>query len=248
MSPNISEGSCNLLIVQYVNSKRGLTLNLGSESLFIQTIWSLFSSLISIPAVLVSPLLTFSIDSVLGDLLTSSKVVTAFINFSDLIHFLNVKVLESDLFANPTFTSVSSRTEINASSKITNSLDLKDKIMYANEEISSNFRQQRFQNPVFRYNYKIGNYFPKVDKVTYPHLFTTISELTGGIRKSAWFFSDTFSELFETSFTTYLNFIFDHNVVTDKEIGFVPSYVNNTDGFYNFFLVLAENYTFINRR
>jgi hypothetical protein len=120
--------------------------------------------------------------------------------------------------------------------------------MYANEEISSNFRQQRFQNPVFRYNYKIGNYFPKVDKVTYPHLFTTISELTGGIRKSAWFFSDTFSELFETSFNTYLNFIFDHNVVTDKEIGFVPSYVNNTDGFYNFFLVLSENYTFINRR
>jgi heme/copper-type cytochrome/quinol oxidase subunit 1 len=235
----------SFFLTQRVGVSSNLKSNFGTESLLIQTVSSLLTSFVNTP-LLYS--INVSSDNVLSDLISMPRLAFSLVNFRDLISFLNNKMLESNTLLNPTFASISTQAELNASSKVTNSLDLQDKIMYANEEISSNFRQQRFQNPVFRYNYKIGNYFPKVDKVTYPHLFTTISELTGGIRKSAWFFSDTFSELFETSFNTYLNFIFDHNVVTDKEIGFVPSYVNNTDGFYNFFLVLSENYTFINRR
>lgn len=245
INPNLNVTNESYFFTQRISVNGDLNYNFGSESLLIQTISSLFTSFINIPF---SYSINLSSDSVLNDLFSVPKLIFSLVNFRDLISFLNTKMLESNTLLSPTFASISSHTELNASSKTTNSLDLQDKIMYANEEISSNFRQQRFQNPVFRYNYKVGNYFPKVDKVTYPHLFTTISELTGGIRKSAWFFSDTFSELFETSFNTYLNFIFDHNVVTDKEIGFVPSYVNNTDGFYNFFLVLSENYTFINRR
>jgi len=57
--------------------------------------------------------------------------------------------------------------------------------MFSNQEISSNFRFQKFSNPVFRYDYKAGNYLTKDDIKAYPTLFTTIREITGGIRKAS---------------------------------------------------------------
>ena len=52
-------------------------------------------------------------------------------------------------------------------------------------ESTLNMRYQRSLNPIFRYDYKLGNYFTKEDSVITPYLFTTINELTGGIRKSS---------------------------------------------------------------
>jgi hypothetical protein len=52
------------------------------------------------------------------------------------------------------------------------------------EEVT-NARFLRTTNPIFRYDYKLGNYFTKVDAVNMPFLFTTINDLTGGIRKSS---------------------------------------------------------------
>jgi hypothetical protein len=63
--------------------------------------------------------------------------------------------------------------------------DISDKVLTSGEELSSNFRYQKFSNPVFRYDYKAGNYFPKSDFFLHKHMFVTISEITGGIRKSA---------------------------------------------------------------
>jgi hypothetical protein len=60
-----------------------------------------------------------------------------------------------------------------------------DQVLYENTETASNFRFQRSLNPIFRYDYKLGNYFTKEDLTISPHLFTTISEITGGIRKSS---------------------------------------------------------------
>jgi len=65
------------------------------------------------------------------------------------------------------------------------SLTITDKINIANEEISSNFRYQKFSNPVFKYDYKNGNYFPKIEINLYPGLMTTASEITGGLRISS---------------------------------------------------------------
>jgi hypothetical protein len=62
-------------------------------------------------------------------------------------------------------------------------------------ETTDNQRYLRTTNPIFRYDYKLGNYFTKEDMVTKPFLFTTINELTGGIRKSSWFFSQKFTDL-----------------------------------------------------
>ena len=60
-----------------------------------------------------------------------------------------------------------------------------EKVLTSGEEVSSNFRYQKFSNPVFRYDYKAGNYFHKADFTLNRHMFVSIIEITGGIRKSA---------------------------------------------------------------
>lgn len=43
----------------------------------------------------------------------------------------------------------------------------------------------------------------KEDSVVMAFLFTTINEVTGGIRKSTWFFSKNFLDLFNENFQSY---------------------------------------------
>lgn len=43
----------------------------------------------------------------------------------------------------------------------------------------------RFMNPVFQYDFKVGNYIPDEAKKLNPHLFMTIKDVTTGIRKSS---------------------------------------------------------------
>lgn len=141
------------------------------------------------------------------------------------------------------------QSSLTSSSVVNNPLSLEDRISYSNEEVTSNFRQQRFQNPVFRYNYKIGHYFTKSDLFLHSTLFTTQSELTGGIRKSAWFLSPMFSELFTENVQMYLTFI--SKPVREEAFAdamYTPSRVRPTDGFYNFFLLLSESNDLINCR
>jgi len=87
--------------------------------------------------------------------------------------------------------------------------DLNFMLRFKNQfnESSNQFRYVRTLNPVFRYDYKLGNYFTKDDTATLAFLFTTINDLTGGIRKSSWFFSKTFLDLFSNNFTEYLNLV-----------------------------------------
>lgn len=60
-----------------------------------------------------------------------------------------------------------------------------EKVLTSGEEVSANFRYQKFSNPVFRYDFKAGNYFSQDDLARHRHMFVTASEITGGIRKSA---------------------------------------------------------------
>jgi hypothetical protein len=46
-------------------------------------------------------------------------------------------------------------------------------------------RYQRFQNPIFRYNYKSGNYLPKFQQELYAQLFTSVNELVSGLRPAS---------------------------------------------------------------
>ena len=54
-----------------------------------------------------------------------------------------------------------------------------------NQESTSNYRYQKFLNPLFKYDYKSGDYYPKLYKEVYPFLFTSFIELTGGIRQAS---------------------------------------------------------------
>lgn len=53
---------------------------------------------------------------------------------------------------------------------------------YNHQELSNVYRFNRFSNPIFKYDYKAGDYFPKLYKEIYTHLFTTIGSLTSGLR------------------------------------------------------------------
>jgi hypothetical protein len=53
------------------------------------------------------------------------------------------------------------------------------------QENTTDQRFMRFTNPVFQYDFKVGNYMPDDMKKMNPHLFNTIKDITTGIRKSA---------------------------------------------------------------
>lgn len=53
------------------------------------------------------------------------------------------------------------------------------------QEQSSDSRFSRAMNPVFKYDFKVGNYLPDDAKKLNPHLFMTMKDITTGIRKSS---------------------------------------------------------------
>jgi hypothetical protein len=62
---------------------------------------------------------------------------------------------------------------------------LKTFLTNQNEESNIYSRNLKFNNPVFKYDYKSGDYFPKLYKEFYAHLFSSILDLTSGLRTSS---------------------------------------------------------------
>jgi len=56
------------------------------------------------------------------------------------------------------------------------------KNLFANEEIFSNYRYHRFDNFLLKYDYKSGDYFPKLYKEVYTYLFTSAIDVRGAVR------------------------------------------------------------------
>ncbi len=111
-----------------------------------------------------------------------------------------------------------------------------------NEETGYTSRDTSFNNPVFKYDYKSGDYFPKLHKEVYPYLISSIANLTSGLKTSPWFFSyfvfdnlvDTFS-YFEEKFNNLKNFQKLGELKLEKKNKF-----SNDSPFYNFFCTLAS--------
>ena len=120
-----------------------------------------------------------------------------------------------------------------------------DQVLNNQSENSYFFRYQRALNPVFKYDYKLGNYFTKEDSTMTPFMFTTAIDVTGGIRKSSWFFSSKFSELFDANLKTYLA---SYSGQSTSEAGLDNPYTQNTFGFYNFLYNLQDEVSLINYR
>jgi len=172
--------------------------------------------------------------------LLSLNVFLGFNNFTNLVTNLNTQYL-----TNHNLNQVVASNNVEYLTKNWNSLDLNNQTLFNNVETSLNYRYQRFSNPIFRYDYKAGNYITKQDKEAFPYLFTTMSEITGGVRRSSWFFSNSFLELFNANFTNYLNFFSQKSIDSPAHSS---SYINSTDGFYNFFYLLSTQSNLINSR
>ena len=125
-------------------------------------------------------------------------------------------------------------------------------------------RFMRFMNPVFKYDFKVGNYLPDDAKKLNPHLFMTIKDITTGIRKSSWFTSDDYSRLLQANLASHALYFADSPLYgpnasqfTTKVSDLDSTYAANsyhsvgatpTGGFYNFFLVLASSNDVLNTR
>lgn len=109
------------------------------------------------------------------------------------------------------------------------------------EEIFLDYRYLKFDNPIFKYDYKSGDYYPKLYKEVYPFLFTSLIELTGGLRQPTWYFSQLYSEVADADFSSF--------TTTTSNIKILDK-MNSISAFYNFFFILntSTDVSFFNKR
>jgi len=122
-------------------------------------------------------------------LLTNTLVFSPFTNLNSLAigNYLNsiLDISYTQTFSAQGLTSVKN-IEANELSYTTNSLlhqDQNTAQQFQAQEIASDYRNLRLQNPIFKYDFKLGNYMPDDNKRKFSHLLTTIHDLTTGVKK-----------------------------------------------------------------
>jgi hypothetical protein len=81
--------------------------------------------------------------------------------------------------------------------------ELTTQLKYDNEESAAAVRGLRFNNPLFKYDYKVGDYFPRINKELYLYMFSTLADITGGVRAAPWFLSTVSYEYLTLNFTNF---------------------------------------------
>lgn len=115
----------------------------------------------------------FNLLSLLNNLIFNYQTIFLF-NYFYEFNFKNAKLIT----ANIPF-------QLNFFSLYFSTLDAKTQFLLNNEETSTNSsRYHKFDNPIFKYDYKSGDYFPKLYKEVYTFLFSTLIDLTGGLRQA----------------------------------------------------------------
>jgi len=241
----LSEVPSRSLMGQKLSFQNSLHASFNTDLLIVQSISSFLKGVLHAPVHLWT-----NINE--GSFFANLNLVVRFVfNAFNLVDFSNLmlnKMIASQTIFTSSFVATHPANEVTLSSNLNNTVGLDDKVFFSNEELTSNFRQQRFQTPVFKYNYKVGNYFGKSEKTLYSHMFTTQSELTGSVSKAGWFFNPLFSNLLKANIGLYFDFGSWAATTSDKEAIWATGAVRPTDGFYNFFALLADNSNFINRR
>ena len=134
----------------------------------------------------------------------------------------------------------------------------------APQESYSSWRFTRSANPVFKYDFKVGNYAPDDVKKLNPHLLTTIKDVTMGIRKPSWFYSSEYRQLLQSLFATHLVYFsqlscgsklrtqFSGFASESNSLFTLDSYssalLNPTSSFYNVFLLLQSSSHLLHNR
>ena len=138
------------------------------------------------------------------------------------------------------------------------------RVLTSNHELMGDVRFQKAANPVFKYDFKVGNYLPDSVKTLNQHLFTTFNDVTGCIRKAPWFYSNEFFTTFKIDVFSYLAyfstssfFLNLRDQYTSANEAVSNDFMKNaaysaagtpTAGFYNLFSSFADNSAFINAR
>lgn len=183
-------------------------------------------------------LITNFIDS-LNFVLFSNKTNIFFHYFYKILFFNQSKFFNQDISSTKNF----------YVSNYFNNYDNSFNNKYSNEESSESARYLKFYNPIFKYDYKSGDYFPKLYEKVYSSLFTTINELTSGLRTSPWFLSNKYVETFNTNFGDYYDNIVKTNVFSNVILhSWNSSRFSNTNAFYNFFYTLSNDFNYTNKK
>ncbi len=175
-----------------------------------------------------------------------------FIIYSSFINILTITLLNNNSFfifykttnfyiSEISMQRVSLESFIKFSSNYLFSVNSADRLLLTNQENSSLARNLKFNNPIFKYDYKSGDYFPKLYKEVYNHLYSSILDLTSGLRTSPWFLSNNIVELINSNLT--LNIDNTSELFKNTHVNSTISSKNlnkffHTDGFYNFFSYL----------
>ena len=152
-------------------------------------------------------------------------------NIFKLLDTMVFKVARAFVLNNPTHAMIFYKPEVN------NVLPKFEAVTSGLGESVETPRVLRFNNPIIKYDYKLGNYLPKSTISGFPNLITSQVQVTGGVRKSAWFNSAHFIELFQDNVKNYLN-NFSFNNTTPTFVEPQASLPGAMSGFYNLFYTL----------
>ena len=173
-----------MLTLNHLNNVSGVTATFATQNLGFT---GLTTSLLKELAV-VNFFATSSLEGVKA-LLTNTLVFSPFTSLTSLTigNYLNsiLDISYVQIFTTQGLASIKN-IESNKLSFTTNSLlhqDQNTAQQFQAQEIASDYRNLRLQNPIFKYDFKLGNYMPDDNKRKFSHLLTTIHDLTTGVKK-----------------------------------------------------------------
>jgi hypothetical protein len=134
--------------------------------------------------------------------------------------------------------------ELRFSSNTLDTTSFMENRLFNSEESSQEYRYQRHQNPIFKPDFKSGNFFTRDDFVRRPALLTTISDMTKGTRKPVWFLSDVYLDALNTLKGTYFNFFTSSNTSPKGDYRVGATFLQNPYGFFNIFQLFNTSKVF----
>jgi hypothetical protein len=103
------------------------------------------------------------------------------------------------------------------------------------EESTAVARNKRYQNPVFKPDFKSGNFFTRDDLSRRPFLLTTLADLSKGMRRPAWFFTSSYADSLQNLKASYLQIV--ENAASSTV---ASTFIHNPYSFFNVFHLLIS--------
>ena len=173
-------------------------------------------------------------------------------NTQHLVNFVSVKITPiSSISSTVTETTNTDTTLYNSTTWANHSLSTQNELGFSEHNMEQRF--QRFTNPVFKINYKVGNYFKKDQHELNLQQISSKIEITTGMRRALWLFSPDFNELFHTLSKVFTDYHWNTCLNLSKAPRWMESpklvhLIHSPYGFFNFFFTLSSDTGFMNRR